>query len=366
MNNKSINIFFLGDISLNDRYNNYFDKGLKPFEKVKDHLTNSDFVIGNLECMSRGEDGENLLKKPRLKTDTQTLEFLKDFNLSIATLAHNHIYDNLESGFTNTIKKLNDLNIQYLGAGYSEDEAQKPLIIERNGIKIAYINYVTSDTNPNIPKDANIYLNDFSIDRIIEDIIELKKIVDYVVCLFHWGGKVENGMYPDFNQPKIAYKIIDSGADLIIGHHSHTLQPYEVYKGKYIFYSLGNFCFSDIYSDDKLHEIDRESGCQSIILNIEFYKKNYKTSIQHIENGNGFILLNNSNKIKKEYNFRNKIFKIIKTKKYLWKIYWIKHKHYNPIKFYFFGNDKNSFTQLKLLSFKKVVNYILKKLKGKI
>jgi hypothetical protein len=338
-----IKISFLGDVSLNDYYND----GIKPFKEICNYLSKSDFVVGNLECMSIGNDGENLLKKPRLKTNTATLNYLKDINLTTATLAHNHVYDNLQSGFECTTKKLDELHISYLGAGLSTAESKKHLIVEKGGIKVTYLNYVTDDTNPNIPKDSNIYLNEFNVINIKQDIIDIKKDVDYIVCIFHWGGRVEKGMYPDHDQPKIAYEIIDAGADLIIGHHSHTLQPYEVYKGKYIFYSLGNFCFADINSDGKLHEIDRDTGCKSIIVNVEFYKDYYNVIIQHIKNEDLFIKLDNNKKAEQDYQNRIKIFNFMKNKRWLWKFYWIKHKHYNPIKFYFFGNERNPFKQLK-------------------
>ena len=361
-----VKVSFLGDISLNGKYNNCYSNKIKPFSNIGNYLSKSDFVVGNLECMSKGTNGENLLKKPRLNTNNKTLNYLKDINLTTVTLAHNHVYDNLESGFNETIKKLSNLNINYLGAGYSENEAKKPLIVEKNGIKLGYINYVTQDTNPNVPQNANIYLNNFNIDDIKEDIMNLRKEVDYVICLFHWGGRVEKGMYPDFNQPNLAYKIIDSGADLIIGHHSHTLQPFEVYKGKYIFYSLGNFCFSDIYSDGKIYEVNQDTGSKSIIVDVVFSKDKYNISLQYIKNKNLFIELDNNLKTEQSYLNRIKIFNFIKNKKWLWNLYWIKYKHYNPIKFYFFGNNKNPFIQLKKLDLKKVINYILKKLKGKI
>jgi hypothetical protein len=361
-----IKISFLGDISLNDKYNDFYDDGLKPFDNIKKSLSQSDFVIGNLECMSIGKDGENLLKQPRLKTNSRTLGYLKDMHISTVTLAHNHIYDNLESGFYETKKKLNQLNISTLGAGSSQKNASEPLIVSKDNIKIAYLNYVDDDTNPNIPKSANIYLNIFNLKKIKEDINEVKKNVDYVICYLHWGGRVEKGLYPDFNQPQIAYEIIDTGADLIIGHHSHTLQPYEVYKGKYIFYSLGNFCFANIDFDGKLYEIDQDKESKSIIVDIDFKKESYAVSIKHIKNENLLILLDNSDKVEKKYNNRIKIFNFIKNKKWLWNIYWMKHRHYNPIKFYFFGNNRNPFKQFEKLGVKKIINYMLKKIKGKI
>ena len=99
-------IAFLGDISFNDAYNDLYERGVDPFLKISPTLADCDMVVGNLECLSEGDQGENLLKKPRLKAKTATLNYLKSLNISAVTLAHNHVYDNLEDGFTRTISFL--------------------------------------------------------------------------------------------------------------------------------------------------------------------------------------------------------------------------------------------------------------------
>ena len=119
---KKNTITFLGDISLNDKYNYLYKNGEKPFESLKDILFGSDFVVGNLECLAKGDKGENLLKRPRLKTNLETLNYLKDLNLGLALLAHNHTYDNLEDGFLKTINFLKGNSIAYIGAGLSQAE----------------------------------------------------------------------------------------------------------------------------------------------------------------------------------------------------------------------------------------------------
>ena len=140
----------------------------------------------------------------------------------------------------------------------------------KNGIKIAILNYVTKDTNPNLPKDAKVNPNWFYLKKVEEDISKLKNKMDYIIVYPHWGGKIQGAKLPDWELIPIAHKIIDAGADLIIDHHSHTLHPYEIYKGKYIFYSLGNFCFSDIQINGKINEFNKKRSSQSIIVNIEF------------------------------------------------------------------------------------------------
>ena len=84
-------ISFLGDISLNNGYNNLYSERKKPFKKVYNILNDSELVIGNLECLAKSEQGENLLKKPRLHTNLETLNYLKQINLNLALLANNQV-----------------------------------------------------------------------------------------------------------------------------------------------------------------------------------------------------------------------------------------------------------------------------------
>ena len=82
---------FIGDISLNDEYVTGITNGIDYFSEISLLLAQSDLVIGNLECLIQGDNGENLKKKPRLKTTTDTLHILKKLNVKVVTLAHNHI-----------------------------------------------------------------------------------------------------------------------------------------------------------------------------------------------------------------------------------------------------------------------------------
>ena len=79
----SISLFFLGDISLNDDYNVLYERGEKPFKQIGSFLAKSDFVVGNLECLAESKQGENILNKPRLKTKPKALNYVKDINLCL-------------------------------------------------------------------------------------------------------------------------------------------------------------------------------------------------------------------------------------------------------------------------------------------
>ena len=167
------------------------------------------------------------------------------------------------------------------------------------------------------PINTEIKVSYFNLSEIKKTISSLKDRVDHIVMILHWGGKVEGSYIPDFNQPNLAKKMINYGADLVIGHHSHTIQPYEIYKKKYIFYSLGNFCFSDfIFENKKYHMPKRRLISQ--VVNIRFNKKNYETKIKYFKNKEGYM------EVMKYYSFfvkfRNFIINNIMKVYFLWKI----------------------------------------------
>lgn len=321
-------ISFLGDISFNNEYNHLYDKGARPFEQVETWLSESDLVVGNLECLARGENGENKLKRPRLKTEVSTLNYLNNLNIGLVSLAHNHIYDNLYDGYKETTQFLKNNKIKFMGASHSTAEAKQPLFAEFDGLKFCFLNYVSEDTNPSLPPDAKIYLNIFNPQNVIEEIHRYKEKF-FVILLLHWGGNVEGEILPHIVQKKNARRFIDAGADLIIGHHSHTLQPYEKYKDKYIFYSLGNFCFADVFSDGAVKRWDNKKYIESAIIKLHTREQNYTIEIIPIRNRNLFIQRDDT--LLRKFQRRNLLFKITSSFRCLWSLYYFYQKKINPI-----------------------------------
>jgi len=348
-------IHFLGDISLNDKYIEYRNKGVDPFVNVVNLLKSADLVVGNLECTLEGANGENELKKPRLKTNTTTLSYLNEINLGLALLANNHIYDNLEDGFIKTINFLKRNEISYIGAGFTTKEAAKPFYYNFENKSLCFLNYVTLDTNPKLPNDSNVKLNYFTEESLIE-ISDFSKANDVTIVCIHWGGKMEGAMYPDKEQPLISKKIFDAGADIIIGHHSHTLQSYEIIDTKHVYYSLGNFCFSDIYFDGKILELNRNRTSLSMILSIDFSGDQYSVQYHPIINKDGYIELYNSKY--KEIPRRINHEKIWIYKYPFWSIYYSYEKLIHPIFEYLFSNNRNPLKQILKLNVKSFLNYL--------
>ncbi len=354
-----VEISFLGDISLNDDYIRLSSEGADPFSAISPTLHESDLVIGNLECLAEGNEGENLLKKPRLKTTLATLEYLRNINLGIATLAQNHVYDNLFDGFAQTQSFLDTAQIAHLGAGESMEMAKEILTSTINGISFCFLNYVTADTNPSLPENAKIYLNNFQLDECVTKLKSLKKY-NYRIVLMHWGGKFENGLFPDFSQPKIARKMIDAGADLIIGHHSHTFQPYERYKNKYIFYSLGNFCFSDIYFEGKKRSMSSKRNLESAIVTASFSEEGYALKILPVRNYKLVIFFRKNLRLK--FRYRNLLFFFLRKFKFLWYIYSLHFRILRPIIVQLKRNDdkRNLLQRIRELDIKRIRKLIQK------
>lgn len=333
---QTLKIAFLGDISLNGKYIKLHEEGINPFDDINGLKDGYGHIIGNLECMAKGDQGENLLKKPRITTTVDTLGFLEKIGVTAVSLAQNHIYDHLEDGFEKTTHFLDQHRIARLGAGWNKEEAGRPLIIQENGIKVGFLNYLTEDTNPALPANAKVFVNLFDEANALQDIALLRPQVDHLVLLLHWGGRVEGGMFPDYDQPFIARRLIGAGADLIIGHHAHTFQPYEKFQDKYIFYSLGNFCFSDFKFEGRQTYSPKRRKITALV-NINFSKTDYEVDLNFFYNSlTHFEALPSYHyKVK----FRNIVFKYLLKFFFLWQIYFFIKSYILPVCLFFARPD---------------------------
>lgn len=201
-------------------------------------------------------------------------EALKKANFDIATVASNHAMDWGYGGHLETIEHLKDAGLMVIGGGHNIEEARKPAIVEKNGTKFAFLNYSSvfpegcwaNDWRPGsnpmraftfyeqVQTDmpgSHAYIhtapNMEDMDRMREDIAMAKEKADVVILICHWGVTYQKSVVAEY-QKAYAYAAIDAGADAIIGHHPHILKPIEVYKGKPIFYSCGQFANEEVYA----------------------------------------------------------------------------------------------------------------------
>lgn len=356
MSEKKAAISFLGDISFNDAYRETAHNFDQYFGKIADLLSNSDYVIGNLECFAESDTGVNKKKVPRLSTSEKMLRNLSKLNLSAVGLANNHVYDNLEDGFTKTISILDELGISYFGAGAKKSEAEKPHQFEVNGLHFTILSYVTGDTNPNIPENAGVFLNFYSEDKIIKDITDSRADSDYIILYLHWGGKYERALYPGLELRASAEKLFNAGADLIVGHHSHTLQPYEIIDSKYVFYSLGNFCFADVHTDGKIFALDKRKNFDSMILNLHFTKDGY--SVELIPFINNKLSLEPNDRPQKRLKKRNKFFEHYKKSALFRYFYKFKFLYYDTLIYFIFYDKRSIREKLNAFSIGKIKKFL--------
>ena len=233
-------ILFMGDFltGINIEHFTRNEGADYPYKRIKPLIDKYDLVFANLES-SITERGKPVTNKAWVfRTSYFCASYLPSLGLDVVSLSNNHILDYGKDGLTDTIDFLKKNNITYCGAGMDEDEARKPAVISSGNRKIMFLAY--NDLPPSYyyargSKFGSAQIND---EKIISDIRKHKTKDNLVFVSLHWGIEHSTQIKPE--QIKQAHKYIDAGADGIIGHHPHVPQGVEIYKGKPVFYSLGN------------------------------------------------------------------------------------------------------------------------------
>lgn len=210
-------------------------------EDLKDLLSKADYRVFNLETPLFDENAPIDKCGPCLRAPTATVNAVKAMNVSAFTLANNHIMDHGEEGLKSTCGTLADNGIRYFGVGKNEEEAAKPLILEKDGKRIGIFGCVEHEFS--LVSSDSAGANPFDPLETPDMISELKNGCDFVIVLYH-GGK-EFYRYPSPELQKICRKLADKGADLVITQHCHCIGCREKYKNKTIVYGQGNFLFDD-------------------------------------------------------------------------------------------------------------------------
>lgn len=218
-----------------------------PFYSLSNFLNSADITFGNLETSIIA--GRPILTNEfSFRTDPKSIQGLTLAGFDILSLANNHTPNFGRAGLEKTFSVLNDAKIKYVGAGLNNNQAGAPVILEKSGIKIGFLAYTY---NSNIPKNyfagpKEPGVNPANIEKMKKDMANLKNQVDFIVVSIHDGTEYQ--FIANKSQVNFAKAAIDAGANLIIGHHPHVVQNFEKYKDGYIFYSLGNFVFDQLWS----------------------------------------------------------------------------------------------------------------------
>lgn len=231
-------LLFAGDLVLSDNVESFVGNNTRyVFEQWKPGAECDVFMV-NLEHPITTWT-EKVEKKYNFKMHPRYLPTLLDAGITLVTGANNHIADYGVEGIHDTMRYLDSIGVHFVGIGKDIREARKPVILERKGWKLGFLAYFGGGDFAATPKRAGFAPR--YARYIVEDVRALRRKADYVAVNFHWG--VERAEQPEEWQIQLAHRVIDAGADLIVGHHPHILQGIERYKGKHIAYSLGNFVF---------------------------------------------------------------------------------------------------------------------------
>jgi poly-gamma-glutamate synthesis protein (capsule biosynthesis protein) len=323
------------------------EKNKERFKDIRPILNKSDLVFANLEVPVKVDETRNEDKNTIFYSLPEpTEQLLKMLNIGCVSLANNHIYDCKMPGLKATIHVLDKLGIYHTGAGWLPEHTE-PAIIHKNNQKIGFLAYVDKNTNPKTENHPELFINYYTIENVLSDIKKIKKQVDKIIVSLHWG--VDYSHYPTREQRVIAQKLVDAGVNIIMGHHSHTLQPYEIYKGNHIFYSLGSLTFGDYIKEGKkeLQALFRKTK-YGLITNYDIQANRVQFISTHEKKGNFVSIINRdyqrwSGKKWKCYNLKQK-YKIVN------RIIVFKEKVLDRVFEYFLGYYKNPVKRLFQLS----------------
>ena len=239
---------------------NYHHKDLFTPE-LKKHDNDINFVMQNVRDLFLDDDltilnFEGTLTDttyvPNSKKENQFLfnitpsavSVLSDNGVEAVSLANNHVFDHGTEGFTDTQIALDSAGVIY------STSAQPGIYTFKNQIQVAMLSYLCVDRyNDDFKRHheegefTDEFLQYSTFEEAVQaDIRKAKETYPVVIVSFHWGNEATYS--PTKNQINLGHLAVEAGADLVIGHHPHRIQPIEYYKGTYICYSLGNFCFA--------------------------------------------------------------------------------------------------------------------------
>ena len=231
------------------------------FPQIKSYISNADIAVGNLETTFAGGN-KAYSGYPTFNSPPQLAKDVQDLGIDVLTTSNNHSMDSGYNGLINTIDTLDDLGISHTGTFKSEEDKNKILIKDVNGVKIAFLSYTYGTNGIAIPKGKEYCINLIDKDLIKKQLESAKAQNPDVICVsMHWG--IEYKLQPNTEQTDLADYLFENGADIILGSHPHVLEPMEkrtdtlsdgTKKDGFVIYSLGNFISAqkDKYTKDSI------------------------------------------------------------------------------------------------------------------
>ena len=265
----------MGDISLNGVYRQRSFTDVIPWSNVPSFWQDCDLRIGNLESpitlAPRFADS-----KFALRANDNALPILSKSNFDLLGLSNNHAMDFGWSGLNDTINALDSIGVPHVGAGANIVSASSPKIIEVNDSTVAVVAFCdVEQTSPLYATDDQPGVTPLD-ESSLELVHSLEAKADWVIVQLHWGN--EMSQMPAPSQRELARKFVSAGASVIVGHHPHVLQPMEIIDDVPVYYSLGNFAFSNEFwrgqnasgesfvDEYTIHPLAQQSGVASLQL----------------------------------------------------------------------------------------------------
>jgi len=273
-----LRIVAVGDVSLNGRFVPLLQAGggERILAQVTPAWQAADLRLGNLEAP--------LTTAPRavpcklaLRAPTVAVDFLRQAGFDCLSLANNHMMDYGPQGLAETLAHLQDAGLSSGGAGITAVAARAPLLLERQGQRVGVLAYcAVTQKSPLFAGPTTPGVAAWQLADCLREVRALRSQVEWLIVQLHWGHEL--AQLPSPEQRQWARQLVAAGADLILGHHPHVLQPLERIDGVPVFYSLGNFLFSDMFwrgrttegerfvSRYRLHPLSRRTGWAEVVL----------------------------------------------------------------------------------------------------
>lgn len=254
-------LLFAGDVYLSDHVLEAYDAagGIDGVlsQNYQAEIQAADFFMTNEEFpfSTRGTPAPD--KQFTFRVHPEKVKLMQEMGIDLVTLANNHALDYGRDAMLDTIDTLDHAGIRHVGAGKNLAEARKPDVVELNGRTFAFIGatrvYPEADWAASTDSAGMFSAYDGGA-QLAEEVKAAKQQADYVIAYVHWG--IEREETPNEVQKSIAHRLVDAGADLVVGAHPHVLQGIEYYQGVPIAYSLGNFVFGSSIPSTALLQAD--------------------------------------------------------------------------------------------------------------
>jgi poly-gamma-glutamate capsule biosynthesis protein CapA/YwtB (metallophosphatase superfamily) len=240
-------------------------------------IREADIAFCQVETTYSERGGRQIWAPISVRAHPRNAPAIKNAGFTVASLAGNHCGDYGHEALVDTIDLLKGLGLETMGAGKNIEEARRPAIVEKKGVKVGFLAYNTilpqgywAEANrpgcapmraltfyepvepeqPGIPCRILTAPHPKDFRDMIADITKLRQVADLVIVSHHWGLHFLPGAIADY-QREVGHAAIDAGADLILGHHAHILKGVEIYKNKAILYSMGNFAFDSSMTKER-------------------------------------------------------------------------------------------------------------------